>query len=217
MRANASAGFSVVKYTNVASTNSTIGHGLGVAPKLLIVRYINQSSGWFVYHADAGAGKYLELQSTGSAGTLSSLWNNTAPTSTVFSVGTAWTGSYDTIAYCFAPVAGYSSAFTYNANGSNDGPMVYLGFRPRFILLKSTNISGTEWMMWDAARGDYNVVNPYLLANRANAEGSTGAIDFLSNGFKLRNISDSWNNSGATGTYVGFAWAESPFQYARAR
>jgi hypothetical protein len=217
VRANASAGFSVVKYTNVASTNSTIGHGLGVAPKLLIVRYINQVSGWFVYHADAGAGKYLDLQSTGSAVTLSSLWNNTAPTSTVFSVGTAWTGSFDTIAYCFAPVAGYSSAFTWSGTGSTDGPAIYLGFRPKLIIWKRTD-SAANWAILDSSRSSYNVADDWLGPNSSSAEAADNAayaMDFLSNGLKIRATHEATNQSG--GTYIGFAFAESPFKNSRAR
>jgi hypothetical protein len=217
VRANASAGFSVVKYTNVASTNSTIGHGLGVAPKLLIVRYINQVSGWFVYHADAGAGKYLDLQSTGSAVTLSSLWNNTAPTSTVFSVGTAWTGSLDTIAYCFAPVAGYSSAFTWSGTGSTDGPAIYLGFRPKLIIWKRTD-SAANWAILDSSRSSYNVADDWLGPNSSSAEAADNAayaMDFLSNGLKIRATHEATNQSG--GTYIGFAFAESPFKNSRAR
>jgi hypothetical protein len=216
VRANATAGFSVVKYTTVGSTNSTVGHGLGVAPRLLIVRYINQASGWFTYHADAGAGNYLQLQTTGAASALSSLWNNTTPTSTVFSIGTAWTSSVDTIAYCFAPVVGYSNAFSFVGNGSTDGPAVWLGFRPRFVILKASS-STSHWHMMDSARQTYNQMNTNLFANLSNAELSDPdfQIDFLSNGFKLRTSGPSMNGSGVT--YIGYAWAEAPFNYSRAR
>ena len=214
VRANASAGFSIVKYPNVGSTNSTIGHGLGVAPKLVIVRYINQGSGWYTYHADTGAGKYLELQSTNSAATLSSMWNNTAPTSTVFSVGTAWTSSIDTLAYCFAPVVGYSSFGSYTGNGSSDGPFVYTGFRPKWILYKRTDTTGF-WLLADALRNGFNPDNNTLCPNLSDAEDSTDVLDILSNGFKLRVTGPSSNASG--GTYIFAAFAENPFQYARAR
>jgi hypothetical protein len=216
VRANATAGFSVVKYTTVGSTNSTVGHGLGVAPRLLIVRYINQASGWFTYHADAGAGNYLQLQTTGAASALSSLWNNTTPTSTVFSIGTAWTSSVDTIAYCFAPVVGYSSFGSYTGNGSTDGPFVYTGFRPRFLIYKRTDAADTfGWIMIDSARDTYNVAFKYLGANVATAEGTSTVVDFLSNGFKLRLAGADGNVSG--GTYIYAAFAESPLNYSRAR
>jgi len=216
VRANATAGFSVVKYTTVGSTNSTVGHGLGVAPRLLIVRYINQVSGWFVYHADAGAGNYLQLQTTGAASALSSLWNNTTPTSTVFSIGTAWTSSVDTIAYCFSPVVGYSSVGSYVGNGSSDGVFVYTGFRPRFILVKNAT-SAYDWRIHDTARDTYNVAQTELFPNGSYAEAQNSAYyyDILSNGFKLR-TSDIRNN-GSGDTYIYYAVAESPFNYSRAR
>jgi hypothetical protein len=216
VRANPTAGFSVVKYTTVGSTNSTVGHGLGVAPRLLIVRYINQVSGWYTYHAAAGAGNYLDLQTTGAASALSSLWNNTAPTSTVFSIGTAWTSSVATIAYCFAPVVGYSAALSWTGNGSNDGPMLYCGFTPRFFIAKRTD-SANDWWMWDTARSNTgNPVDEWLSPNRSDAEYPNDAdFDFLSNGIKIRTTSSSVNAS--AGTYIGFAWAEMPFNYSRAR
>jgi hypothetical protein len=214
VRANATAGFSVVKYTTVGSTNSTVGHGLGVAPRLLIVRYINQVSGWYTYHADAGAGNYLQLETTGAALALSSLWNNTAPTSTVFSIGTAWTSSVDTIAYCFAPVVGYSSFGSYTGNGSTDGSFVYTGFRPRWILIKASSFT-QGWALFDTARSTYNASSMvFLQPNTSNSE-STTDIDILSNGFKARANDGNMNGSGQT--YIYAAFAESPFNYSRAR
>jgi hypothetical protein len=225
VRANPTAGFSVVKYTTVGSTNSTVGHGLGVAPRLLIVRYINQTSGWFTYHADAGAGNYLQLQTTGAASALSSLWNNTTPTSTVFSIGTAWTSSVDTIAYCFSPVVGYSAMGSYVGNGSSDGPMVWTGMRPRFLMIKrsDTGSGGNyDWMIYDTARDTYNLSIKKLTPNSSISEGQDsdgGAtdkfIDILSNGFKIRVPNLGINGSG--GTFIYAAFAEMPFNYSRAR
>ncbi len=123
------------------------------------------------------------------------------------------------VAYCFAPVVGYSSFGSYTGNGSTDGPFVYTGFRPRWVMIKITNTGGTtdHWVMWDTARDDYNVADSYLLANNPQQEVTSSAvtIDALSNGFKLRNSSSNQNGSGST--YIYAAFAEAPFQYARAR
>jgi len=218
VRANASAGFSIVTYTGTGSA-ATVGHGLGVAPSLLIVKQRNAARPWEVYHKDLGASYYLELNVTNAkGGPYSGLWNDTAPTSTVFSIlndggSNASGGTY--VAYCFAPVTGYSNAFSYSGNGSSDGPFVYLGFRPRLILLKVTNTTG-PWYLFDTARNTYNVMNNRLEANSSSAEASDrNVIDALSNGFKLRDVDAVWNQNG--NTYVGFAWAESPLNYSRAR
>ena len=218
VRANATAGFSIVSFTGPVTT-STVGHGLGVAPSMIILKNRDQGSAgyrWCVYHVSTGNTQALFLDGTNAAGANSAYWGNTTPTSTVFTVGTAIiTGAEKMIAYCFAPVAGYANAFSYSGNGSSDGPMCYLGFRPRLILLKVTNTTG-PWYLFDTARNTYNVMNNRLEANSSSAEASDrNVIDALSNGFKLRDVDAVWNQSG--NTYVGFAWAESPFQYARAR
>jgi len=221
VRANATAGFSVVTYTGTGSA-ATVGHGLGVAPSLLIVKQRNAVRGWSVYHKDIGASYYLQLERTDAkGGPYSGLWNDTAPTSTVFSIlndgGTnASGGTY--VGYCFAPVVGYSNGFSYTGNGSSDGPMVYLGFRPRLILLKrsDSDVSGNaSWWMYDTARSTYNIVANVLGANLSSAETTPSVLDILSNGFKLRETGTTVNASG--GTFIGFAWAESPFNYSRAR
>jgi hypothetical protein len=221
VRANASAGFSVVTYTGTGSA-ATVGHGLGVAPSLLIVKQRNAVRGWSVYHKDIGASYYLELQRTDAkGGPYSGLWNDTAPTSTVFSIlndggSNASGGTY--VAYCFAPVEGYSAFGSYTGNGSADGPFVYCGFRPRFLLIKRTDTSGYPWVIVDAARDGYNLTYKWLEPNSSSAEQTTQPVadaDFLSNGFKLRGNGNTTNQS--SGTYIYFAVAESPFQYARAR
>ena len=215
VRANATAGFSIITYTGTGAA-ATVGHGLGVAPSLIIARPRNATSNWIVYHASEGAGKFLRLNTTDASTTDSTAWNNTAPTSSVYSVGNnAANGSgLSVVAYCFAPVVGYSSAFTYTGNGSSAGPFVYLGFRPRFFWVKRTDSAG-DWWMYDAARNPYNVTNYATRANSSAAEVSDVGLDMLSNGFRYVNDTGAPNISGAT--YVGFAWAESPFQYARAR
>jgi hypothetical protein len=224
VRANASAGFSIVTYTGNASA-ATVGHGLGVAPSLVIIKDRDAAKEWPVYHASLGSGVALLLNSTLGQQTSSAYFNGTAPTSTVFSVGTSQTtgGTNDKyVAYCFAPVAGYSSFGSYTGNGSADGPFVYTGFRPRFVMHKRTD-STSVWQMWDVSRSPYNETRNYLLANASDAEvagpGGSGAwqLDILSNGFKIRadGVAAQMNASG--GTYVYCAFAESPFQYARAR
>jgi hypothetical protein len=173
---------------------------------------------WIVYHNSLTLSQNLVLNTTGAVASNGSLyWNTTAPTSTVFSLGTDSAVNTNTstyVAYCFAPVAGYSSGFSYTGNGSADGVFQYLGFRPRLILLKCSSTTG-NWTLVDTARLGYNVDNNPLFPNLSNAEGTTDLLDITSNGFKLRTTDASVNSSGAT--YVGFAWAESPFNYSRAR
>ncbi len=217
VRANATAGFSIVTYTGTGS-NATVGHGLGVAPSMVIVKKSSAAGNWEVYFKDLGASYYLELEKTNAkGGPYSGLWNDTAPTSTVFSIGSdsgVNSSGATYVAYCWAPVVGYSSAFSITGNGSTDGPMCYLGFRPRMLIYKRTDVSGDRWLIWDAARNSYNQMTDCLFPNLSNAELNGYDIDFLSNGFKLRDTESAVNASG--GTYIGFAWAESPLQYSRA-
>jgi len=220
VRANATAGFSVVTYTGNGSAGATIGHGLGVAPQLVITKSRSAANSWAVYHQALGNTKFLFFETTDAAQTNSTAWNNTSPTSTVvtFGTGTLMNGSGTTyVAYCFAPVVGYSSFGSYVGNGSSDGVFVYTGFRPRWVMVKQSSASGEGWWIRDAARNTYNSVESMLAANSSGAEISSSgyAIDFLSNGFKLRNSNPDANASGAT--YVYAAFAESPFNYARAR
>jgi hypothetical protein len=220
--ANTAAGFSVVTYTGTGA-NATVGHGLGVAPKMVIVKARN-SAGWLwcVYHASLGATKFLRLQSTDGETTSSTPWQNTAPTSTVFSIGTEGAVNFNSsttyVAYCWAAVPGYSAFGSYTGNGSTDGPFVYLGFRPRFIMTKRYTATG-NWVMLDTARNPYNDTNLTLYANASDAE-STGAggnwgFDILSNGFKIRGVNSEINTSGQSYLYAAFA--ENPLKYANAR
>jgi hypothetical protein len=219
VRANASAGFSVVTYTGNGSSGATIGHGLGVKPALIITKNRDASDNWVVQHTSQGAGKAGYLN-TADAFFTSSFWNSTEPTSSVFSVGNQSNvngSGVKLVAYCFAPVAGYSSFGSYTGNGSADGPFVFTGMRPRWIMIKTTaNISG-NWYILDTARDSVNVMPLDLYANAAGAESTitTNQLDALSNGFKLRGTGGGMNGSGHTLIYAAFA--ESPFQYARAR
>jgi hypothetical protein len=221
VRANASAGFSVVTFTSSSSV-STVGHGLGVAPYLIITKNRSVSNTWWTYHNAIGNTKAMRLDTTAAETTISSTWNNTSPTSTVFTVGGEWGNGNNIVAYCFAPVAGYSAFGSYTGNGSaTDGPFVYTGFRPAFVLIKcsSSDQSGNAWwLMYDNKRLGYNPDNAHFGAQSSNAEflsASPNGIDLTSNGFKLRDTNTSRNASGAT--YIYYAVAENPFQYARAR
>jgi hypothetical protein len=224
VRANASAGFSVVTFTSSSSV-STVGHGLGVAPYLIITKNRSVSNTWWTYHNAIGNTKAMRLDTTAAETTISSTWNNTSPTSTVFTVGGEWGNGNNIVAYCFAPVAGYSSFGSYISNASSDGPFVYTGFRPRWLMIKLATSEGTRnWIIIDAARNTYNTVNNKLAANSDASEnnagvtgdGSQNLVDFLSNGFKLR--TGNGDTNGLAGyTYIYAAVAESPFQYARAR
>jgi len=217
VRANATAGFSIVTYTGNGNSASTVGHGLGVAPPLVIAKSRSTSDSWVVYtNIIDGSNDYLLLNSTAAKVNSS----HSSPTSTVFNPSLTMGPSVTCVAYCFAPVVGYSSFGSYVGNGSSDGPMVYTGFRPRFLLVKNatTGGSGYNWEIYDSARNTYNVMSLTLLPNTADAEINAGSgvrIDFLSNGFKWRDSGASINGSGNTMIYAAFA--ESPFNYARAR
>ena len=222
--ANATAGFSVVTYTGSASAG-TVGHGLGVAPSMVIVKARGTPNGsarsWFVYHVSIGATKTLYLDLTNAAATTSGPWNDTAPTSTVFSLGTEpstnW-ASNNYVAYCFAPIAGYSAFTTYTGNGVADGPFVYCGFRPRWLMIKRYDASGDPWWLIDSTRSPYNQTTIALRPSGSNAEdnGGNANFDFLSNGFKAR-TSGGGNGNESGATYIVAAFAENPFTLSRAR
>jgi hypothetical protein len=216
--ANTTSGFSVVTYTG-NSAGATVGHGLGVKPAMIIIKNRASSSNWRVWHQSLSSQtqSYLSLNLTNAATTDATIWNNTAPISSVFSVGndsSVNTSPNTYVAYCFAEVAGYSKFGSYTGNGSTDGTFVHLGFRPRFVITKRTDSTGAL-VIWDSARDTYNATEKGLLANASNAEDTTNYIDFLSNGFKLRNTYGSQNGSGAT--YIYMAFAENPFKNSLAR
>ena len=225
VRANPTAGFSVVTYsTGASSGNQTIGHGLNVTPSLIIHKVYSTTSNWWVYHASTTntVSKYLQLNSTNAtADNILSMWGAALPTSTVFgaNVGQLLQSNQSAVAYCFAPVVGYSSFGSYVGSGTSDGPFVYTGFRPRWVMIKSSSFAGGNWLIVDSARSTYNVVTTALAAEGADSEASLslplGVMDILSNGFKLKYQYDSSNKSSVT--YIYAAFAENPFQYARAR
>jgi hypothetical protein len=210
--ANTTSGFSIVKYTGTGA-NATIGHGLGVAPKMIIVKAYEGGQQWAVQHSALGATKGIRINTTAAAYTSSTRWNNTEPTSSVFTVGTEAevnTNTEDHIAYCFAEKKGYSKFGSYTGNGNADGTFVYTGFKPAFVILKNTTDSATNWQMNDSARDTFNVVNKRLAPSASDAEATNFDFgDFLSNGFKIRQSDQTWNKSGST--YIFMAFAENPF------
>ena len=214
---NASAGFSVVTYTGTGA-NATVGHGLGVAPSLVIYKIRSASVVWVVYSQALGNTAFLGLSNTNGATTDSTVFNNTSPTSSVLTVGTSGGTNSNTntyVAYCFAPIAGYSAFGTYTGNGSTDGTFVYTGFRPKYVLKKRTD-STASWYINDSVRDSYNAAGLDLYADLANAELNESPImDFLSNGFKLRTLGAALNASG--GTYQYMAFAENPLKNSLAR
>jgi hypothetical protein len=216
--ANTTSGFSIVTYTG-NGTASTVGHGLGVAPSMVIVKQRSASgNNWGVYHASPGATKYLELNTTIAATTGGTPWNNTEPTSTVFTVGNwgAVNANGSTyVAYCFAPVAGYSAFGSYTGNGSSDGPFIFTGFRPRYLLIKDTTGATNYWVVLDTSRSPYNAAALGLYPNTSDADDAFTYADILSNGFKIRNSSGNTNTSSSI--YIYAAFAEFPFKYSVAR
>jgi len=214
---NASAGFSVVTYTGTGA-NATVGHGLGVAPSLVIVKQRSAAGNdWQVYHSSLGQNQAIQLNATNAAGTYSNYWYN-GMTSSVFGINGSYAGinasAATYVAYCWTPIAGYSAFGSYTGNGSTDGPFVYTGFQPKFVMIKRTDSTG-YWHMLDSVRDPYNVTQNYLLANSSNAESTPNNLDFLSNGFKLRDSSGELNASG--GTYIYMVFATNPFRNSLAR
>ena len=206
---NTTAGFSISTYTGTGS-NATVGHGLGVAPKMIIIKNLSASQGWCIYHESIGATKFLSLNSNDAQVTASDRFNDTSPTSSVFSVGshadTNGNGN-NMIAYCFAEKTGYSKFGTVNGNGNNDGPFVYTGFAPSFVLYKKYNGAG-DWYFVDNKRPGYNDNDKRLYANTNQAEETYDLINLYSNGFKLTNSTHAYTNDSA-GTYLYMAFGQS--------
>jgi hypothetical protein len=223
VRANASAGFSIVSYTGTGTSPVSVGHGLGVAPTFLIFKDRDSAVNWQVWTtAISSSGTIFEGLNTTAAG--STPWTYISTTSSLiqFNSGNSaqTTNGKKFICYAFSPVSGYSSFGSYTGNGSADGPFVYTGFRPRWVLIKaSSSVSAGSWRLFDTARDPFNVCANLLMPNNSDSEygiGDIGAVfDILSNGFKLRSTLDAWNGSAAT--YIYAAFAEHPFNFSRAR
>ena len=231
VRANTTAGFSIVTYTGNGSTSATIGHGLGVKPDLIYIKNRSSSVDWVVMHSsnpsyDGGNYKHQPLKLNTNDALVSILGIFSTPNSSTQSISDGQTSSGNRpltntsgsnyVAYFFSSVAGYSKAGSYTGNGSTDGTFIFVGFRPAYIILKRTN-SAAAWIVHDNRRAGYNGDNDYLQPDDATADsdGSSGTLDILSNGFKLRSTPGTHNGSGDT--FIYFAIAESSFKYARAR
>lgn len=215
--ANPTAGVSVVTYTGTG-VNATVGHGLGIAPKFLIVKARNVVNNWIVWHTNITGAQFLLLNGSNSVGTGANVWNSTIPTSTVFSVGTnaATNASATTyVAYCFSEIAGFSRFGGYISTGLAEGPFVITGFRPRYIMIKETSVS-RGWIVFDTSRSPFNVVDKYLFAETASAQGTLSLIDIVSNGFRLKSTNVNVNDA-AGNTFIYMAFAENPFSYSLAR
>jgi len=206
-------GFSIIKYIGNGTSGHTIPHHLGVQPQVVICKRLSSSGQW-VFGSMALPNQFeqfLELDLTGAAQTSSLRWNDTDPSSSVFTVGsTADTNQDGTniIAYSFAEKKGFSKFSSYVGNGSSDGSYIHLGFKPAFVLQKCTSTS-TDWTLADNKRPGYNETNKRLVPNESASEATNNAIDFLSNGFKCRQ--DQANANGSGETYIYMAFAESPF------
>ena len=212
--ASTTSGFSISTYTGTGA-NATIGHGLGQIPSVVLVKRLNATEHWVMYHnkldASAPEDKYIRLNENGAVADFP-MWNDTAPTSSVFSVGTnnAVNASGSTyVAYCFAEKQGFSKFGSYSSNNNVDGNFIYTAFSPAFVYIKQVNASGESSKMYDNKRLGYNVVANWLEADDSQAEGTgSNQIDILSNGFKLRATNTAINASG--GTYIYMCFAESP-------
>ena len=210
---NSDAGFSIVTYTGNGGTNQTVGHGLGVAPQVIIVKNREVTTNWIVYHHKIGTSKYLNLDTTGAAADSSNIWGSSAPSSTTFTVQqhNEYNDSGEGIvAYCFAEKQGYSKFGKYVGNVSEDGPFVYTGFKPAFLMMKEASSAGGNWVNFDNKRDVANVLTHRLHPNTTAGDNtSRNYIDFYSNGFKMRNTDLDHNQSGETMIYMAFA--EQPF------
>ena len=215
--ANTTSGFSIVSYTGSGSVTS-FGHGLGVAPSMVIIKNRDNTDEWTVFHKGISSGQgYIVLNSTAAAVTGSSRRfrygddsDGKIPDSSKVYLGTASgvnTSGEDYIAYCFAEKKGFSKFGSYTGNGNANEPFIYTGFKPAFVIVKRTNTTGS-WMMFDNKRNTFNPEDKFLYSDLSNAEGTLTALDFVSNGFKFRNADTFWNASGST--YIYMAFAEEP-------
>ena len=208
---NTTAGFSIVQYVGNGTAGAKVGHGLSQAPEWIITKRLDSANSWHGYHAAQGATKYFLLDSTTTFGTSALTWNNTAPDATTFTLGSGNTNNNtgQFVAYCWHPVEGFSKFGKYNGNGNANGPFIYTGFLPAWIMIKETN-NTNDWPIWDNARFISNPTNNSLFANLSQGDnGSSIDLDVLSNGFKPRTTNSQINRS--SGVYVYMAFAKNPF------
>lgn len=215
--ANPTAGFSIATFTGTGSAG-TIGHGLNATPTMAIFKSRDNvgTTGWNVWHQKlAGANYYLDLSTTAFQSNGASNWSGAWSTTTFGLTSTPLTSGADVVAYIWSEIDGFSKFGNYTGNGSADGPFVYTGFKPRWIMTKRFDAGAEHWNIFDTERAGYNPSNYLLYANLANADDTTtGRIDILSNGFKPRDTGSGYNTTGAT--YVYAAFAEIPFKYSTA-
>ena len=211
VQANQDAGFSIVTYlSNGNVANQTLGHGLGVAPDVIISKRRGATADWLVYHKSLGVGSFLQLNEALPASTTNPPYKDN-PTSTVFSTQNQFQATDNFVSYCFAEKQGYSKFGSYKSNASVDGPFIYTGFKPAMIIAHRSSNNNKQWLIKDNARNPSNEVDFNLYPNSDSAETNTNVrheIDFLSNGFKIR---DQYDLNQAGGTFIYMAWAENPF------
>jgi len=220
VRANPSAGFSIVTYTAPASGNFSVGHGLNAPVAMVITKSRGATFGWWVWHRSLASqtNSYLGLHQTNAVATLSAIWgagHDSTVTGGQAGASGSEAASTASVRYVFSEVAGFSKFGSYTGNNSTDGPFVFCGFRPRFVMVKCSSNAGTNWEIWDAERNNTNQMTNYLVPNSSAAEQSASFIDFLSNGFKIRSTQTEVNGSGYTMIFAAFA--ESPFKNSLAR
>jgi hypothetical protein len=219
--AGVSQGFSVATFTAPASNQSfTVGHGLGVAPKMTILKRRDSAtnSNWWTWHIGLGDNttNYLALNQTAASASVANMWGTIGRDSTVcgFNTPASVVTSATYVMYCFSEVAGFSRFGSYTGNGSADGPFVFCGFRPRYIMIKRSD-STSDWIIKDTARSPFNTMNERIDANGSGAENSYFQMDVTANGFKVRHAGADHNVNG--GTYIFAAFSESPFKNSLAR
>ncbi len=211
--ANTTAGFSIVTWTGDENSSATLGHGLGAVPKMIITKGRTYASSWATYHNKITADYWLQMCETDAAADVATIWNDTEPTSTLFTVGSSnqVNDDYNYVAYVFAEKQGFSKFGKYTGNNNADGPFIYTGFKPAWLMVKATD-TGQSWSIVDTKRNTYNQTSKTLFANNNSAEQDSTAnssFDILSNGFKPRMADADVNGNG--NTYIYMAFAESPF------
>ena len=214
IQANTTAGFSIMTYEGTGTAADSIGHGLGVVPHMVIVKNREEVNRWTVYHhknTSEPETDYLNLQDTLATTDINTRWNDTAPTSTVITLGSndgVSKASTDYVCYAWTSIQGYSKFGTYVGNGNADGTFIYTGFKPAWVMVKNISTTGW-WNINDHKRPGHNPTDDMLAAQSANAEADEDDIDLLSNGFKQRSTGGDPNGSGETFVYAAFA--EQPF------
>jgi hypothetical protein len=199
-------GFSIVTWNSGSAGNITVGHGLGVAPSMVIMKVRSATGGWYVWFTGFSGSQFLGLNTTDAVGTDARLWANAVPTSTVFSLESGYypAASQDMVAYCFAEVEGFSKFGSYTGNGSATGPSVTTGFRPSWLMIKRTDSTG-DWIILDSARDATNPRDTFLEPNTSDGDATGNDVDFNATGFQLKSTSASINASGGTYIYACFA------------